>query len=121
MQYKKTPLHTYSVTVMMIVLQCFLIKFLSLLPRCQLSLTDVVYPYIFFLFCLFPGQQGKDLNLFFLTEFTSSAHFCGVLTKRIIMKGRVRYLQGYKKTWRQERMQPLMARNFHKSTIRLEF
>lgn len=88
-----------NLTKLVVVKQMFLIETpRTPLPWCQLTL-DVVYPYIFSFFALFPGQKGKDLNLFFFdSKFTSAAHFCSFLTKRILMKGRVRYLQGYKKT-----------------------
>lgn len=56
----------WNLTKLVIVMQFFLIETPRIpLPWCQLQL-NVVYPYIFFLFfALFPGQKGKDLNLFF--------------------------------------------------------
>lgn len=49
-----------------IVMHCniFLMKFLSLLPWCQVWLDDVVYPWFFF-FVYSLDKKGKDLNLFF--------------------------------------------------------
>lgn len=91
--------HHMTMTVIVMHRNIFLKKFLSLLPRCQVWLDDVVYPWFFF-FVYSLDKKGKDLNLFFSTEFTSSPHFSCFLTKRILMKGRVRYLQGYKRTWR---------------------
>lgn len=49
-------------------------QILRLLPWRQVWLNDVVYlRFSFFVYSL--DKKGKDLTLFFLTEFTSSAHF----------------------------------------------